>query len=80
MTFAVCCPHCNDANGDPFEVMARGEIDWTLCAGCGKRFYFLVAECNACEEESVFAWKEAPVPPWTPGLCCGHCGQRLEFR
>ena len=79
MTFAVNCPHCRFGNVDPFEVMTRGDLDWTLCASCGRKFYFLIADCAACEEESMFAWEEPPAPPWTSRLACSHCGLRLEF-
>lgn len=78
-TFAVKCPHCLASDEDPFEVLARGDIDWTMCVSCGKKFYFLVVECQACEEESVFTWQAVPEPPWTRSLHCSHCGRPLEL-
>ena len=79
MAFAVHCPHCDAANEDPFEVMVRGDVDWMNCGACGSKFFFLIAECQACEEESVFAWQAAPPPEGTRLLRCSHCGQRLEL-
>jgi hypothetical protein len=79
MTFAVHCPHCDAANEDPFEVMARGDVDWMNCAACRRKFFFLIAECQACEEECEFAWQAAPSPEWTRVLRCSHCDQPLEL-
>ena len=80
MTFAVHCPHCNDANHDPFEVMARGEVDWTLCAGCGERFIFLWPNATLARRKVSSHGREPPCRLGRSGLCCGHCGHRLEFQ
>jgi hypothetical protein len=79
MTFAVHCPHCDAGNEDPFEVMARGDVDWMNCCSCRGKFFFLIAECQTCEAECVFAWHAAPPPDWTRLLRCSHCDQRLEL-
>jgi hypothetical protein len=76
-TFELQCPHCQAANEDPFEVVPRGEFDWMICTGCTKKFYFFVAECEACEEETVFTWQVVPEPPWTTSLCCSYCTRRI---
>jgi hypothetical protein len=79
VTFAVHCPHCRHGNEDPFEVMALGDLDWTRCASCGRKFFYLIADCQACEGESVFTWAAPPEPPWTALLRCSHCGDRLTL-
>jgi hypothetical protein len=79
MTFAVHCPHCQRGNDDPFEVMARGEIDWTHCCWCKRLFFFMIAECKACEEESIFAWPGAPLPPEIKALRCRACDLPIEL-
>ena len=45
MTFVVQCPYCRHGNEDPFEVMTRGEVDWTRCASCEAKFFYLIADC-----------------------------------
>ena len=79
MTFVVQCPHCRHGNEDPFEVMTRGEVDWTLCASCNVKFFYLMADCQACEEECVFTWRAAPESPQTSLLECSQCAHRLEI-
>lgn len=79
MTFAVPCPYCHRSKDDPFEVMARGDIDWTHCSWCTRRFLFLIAECKACEEESVFTWPEAPLPLEIRALRCRACDLPIEL-
>lgn len=76
---SVSCPHCLQGNEDPVEVMARGEVDWTNCGACNRRFLFLLAVCEHCTEESVFAWREAPAPAETQQLRCQTCGRGLEW-
>lgn len=79
MAFALHCPHCTCGNDDPFEVMARGHVDWMHCSGCARHFYFLIAECKACEEESTFAWQGAPLPSDMKALRCRACGLPVEL-
>lgn len=79
MTFAVQCPDCQRGNDDPFEVMARGHVDWTHCCWCSQHFFFLIAECKSCEEESVFAWSAAPLPGEIKALRCRVCDSPIEL-
>ena len=62
---SVHCPRCMHANEDPFEVMARDEVDWMNCHGCGKKFFFLLAGCDTCVDESIFTWRNLPSPAQT---------------
>jgi transcription elongation factor Elf1 len=78
--FSVSCPHCEQANEDPFEVMARDDIDWMNCGACKRNFFFLLASCERCEGESVFAWCQAPTPPEIRQLRCQTCGHGLDQR
>lgn len=72
--FAIACPHCGAATKDPFEVFTRGAIARQHCMTCGKDFHFLIADCEVCEEESVFTWPEEPIGLTKSDLKCLSCG------
>lgn len=74
--FTVACPHCGAANEDPFEVFKRGAVDWHCCVACSKRFHYLLADCEACGEESAFTWPVEPIGITLADLNCASCGAR----
>jgi transcription elongation factor Elf1 len=76
----LICPFCQHGHTDDLECLDSGRLDTLHCenAQCGKDFKFLIRECLACGEESVFTWTRRPAPEALAGLCCQHCGAQLD--
>lgn len=74
---SVPCPHCRDAKDDAFEVMARNAIDWTKCDACSRPYQYVIAECDRCDAETVFSWRERPQASEVARLNCHACGAGL---
>ena len=70
------CPFCRHEHADDWECLDSGRADTMRCQNpdCNKRFVYLVRECLACGEESVFTWGEMPAPEALAALFCEHCG------
>ncbi|GAB3759110.1 hypothetical protein GCM10028796_05800 [Ramlibacter monticola] len=75
---SVSCPYCSGSKEDAFETMARDRVDWTNCDSCKGKFFYLLACCDACVEESVFSWRERPSVPALEALWCNACGHVLR--
>lgn len=76
----LLCPFCRHEHADEFECLDNGRADTIRCENqdCNKRFVYLVRECLACGEESVFTWGRMPAPEALAGLFCGDCGAPLN--
>jgi hypothetical protein len=76
----LMCPFCRHEHADDFECLDSGRADTIRCENkdCNKRFVFLVRECLACGEESVFTWGGMPAPEALVALFCEHCGVSLN--
>lgn len=74
------CPFCRHEHADDWECLGSGGADAMRCENqdCNRRFVFLVGECLACGEESVFTWGERPAPDALAALFCNHCGAPLD--
>lgn len=72
----LMCPFCRHENADDFECLDGGRVDTIRCENpdCGEHFAFLIRECYACSEESVFTWGSTPAPETAAALFCEHCG------
>jgi len=70
------CPFCRHEHADDWECLDGGRADTMRCQNpdCNKRFVYLVRECLACGEESVFTWGQMPAPEALAALFCEHCG------
>ena len=80
MVLKLMCPFCRHEHADDFECLDSGHADTIRCANskCNKHFAFLVRECLACGEESVFTWAGMPAPEALAALFCEHCGVSLN--
>ncbi len=76
----LLCPFCRNKHADDFECLDSGRADTIRCENkeCNKQFVFLVRECLACGEESVFTWGGMPAPEALAALFCEHCGVPLN--
>lgn len=76
----VPCPFCQQEHTDDLECLDSGRVDTLRCQNlhCAKDFSFLVRECPACGEESVFTWTGTPAPTALVGLSCQHCGAPFD--
>ena len=76
----LICPFCQHEHTDDWECLDSGRLDKLRCENeqCGKDFAFLVRECLACGEESVFTWTRSPAPEALALLWCQHCGAQLD--
>lgn len=74
------CPHCGSARADELECLNPGRPDIIRCEnpGCSMSFVFLLHECSACAEESVFTWKEKPSSAALAQLVCQHCAEPVN--
>lgn len=72
----LVCPFCQHEYTDDFECLDGGRVDTIYCENpdCSKRFAFLIRECYACSEESVFTWGKVPAPEAAAALFCEYCG------
>ena len=72
----LTCPFCLHEHTDEFECLDEGRVGTIRCENphCNKRFAFLVRECLACGEESVFTWEGLPTVPALAAFFCEHCG------
>jgi hypothetical protein len=75
----LVCPFCRHEHTDDFECLDSGHVDMIRCENpdCKKHFAFLIRECYACGEESVFTWGKMPAPEAAAALSCEHCGDAL---
>lgn len=78
----LICPFCHHGHTDALECLDSERLDSMLCENqsCGRRFAFLVRECLACGEESVFAWTKSPAAEAVAKLACQHCGAPFHDR
>jgi transcription elongation factor Elf1 len=76
----LSCPFCRHEHADAFECLEGERADTIHCenSDCNKRFAFLIRECYACGEESVFTWGKVPTPEAAAALFCEHCGVGLN--
>ncbi len=76
----LMCPFCRHENADDFECLDDKRVDTVPCENpaCNRRFAFLIRECYACSEESVFTWGKTPAPETAAALFCEHCGVGLN--
>lgn len=76
----LMCPFCRHENADEFECLDSGHVDVIRCENpdCKMHFAFLIRECYACSEESVFTWGKVPAPETVAALFCEHCGVELN--
>ena len=72
----LVCPFCQHEHADDFECLDNERADTIRCENpdCNKEFAFLVRECLACGEESVFTWEGMPTAEALAALFCEHCG------
>ena len=72
----LVCPSCRHDHTDDFECLDSERADTIRCENpdCNKEFAFLVRECLACGEESVFTWEGMPTAEALAALFCEHCG------
>ena len=72
----LVCPSCRHEHADEFECLDSERADTIRCENpdCNKEFAFLVRECLACGEESVFTWEGMPTAEALAALFCEHCG------
>ena len=72
----LVCPFCKHEHMDEFECLDSERADTIRCENpdCNKEFAFLVRDCFACGEESVFAWEGMPTAEALAALFCEHCG------
>jgi uncharacterized OB-fold protein len=75
---SVPCPHCAHATNDAFETMTRDGVDWTHCGSCQEKFFYLLACCDACGEESTFSWRKRSTPFEAEPLRCNSCGHVFQ--
>ena len=75
----LLCPFCRQEHADDFECLDSGHVDMIRCENpaCKKHFAFLIRECYACGEESVFTCGKMPAPEAAAALDCVHCGVAL---
>ena len=75
----LLCPFCALAYTDDLELLETGVIGSMRCENwvCEREFTYLIAECSACAEESVFVWTKPPTEE-PRNLWCTHCGASLE--
>jgi len=73
---SLVCPFCRHEHTDDFECLDEGHADTIRCENpdCNKEFAFLVRECLACGEESVFTWEGMPTAEALAALFCEYCG------
>ena len=76
----LMCPFCRHEHADDFECLDSGHVDMIRCENpdCKKHLAFLIRECYACGEESVFTWGKTPAPETTAALSCEHCGVAFD--
>jgi hypothetical protein len=74
---SVSCPYCFGSKEDAFETMSRDSLDWTHCDSCKGKFFYFLASCETCVEESVFSWRERPSASGLQTLRCNNCGHVL---
>ena len=76
----LICPFCQHGHIDDLECLDCGRPDELHCENeqCRKDFAFLVRECFACGEESVFTWTRTPTPETLAMLSCQHCGALFD--
>ena len=76
IVLALTCPFCRYEHTDDFECLDDDRADTIRCENpdCNKRFAYLVRECLACGEESVFTWEGMPTAEALAALFCEHCG------
>jgi hypothetical protein len=76
----VLCPFCRQEHADDLECLDSGRLDTLRCQNprCAKYFSFLIRECLACGEESVFTWTSTPAPTALAGIFCQHCGAPFD--
>ncbi len=74
------CPFCGTTRSDDWECLPAGKLDFLRCENprCLMSFCFLIHECAACAEESVFIWKEKPQRQVLASLVCQHCAEGLS--
>ncbi|AIY44207.1 hypothetical protein LT85_p028 (plasmid) [Collimonas arenae] len=71
LTFS--CPHCQHQFNDELELLAANELHAIQCENCDTPFTFLLKECLACSEETVFVWAEPPSEILISRLQCHAC-------
>lgn len=76
----LICPFCQHGHTDDFECLDSGRLDTLRCENtqCSKDFVFLVRECLACGEESVFTWTRTPTSEALAVMVCQHCGAPFD--
>lgn len=76
----LTCPFCGTQHTDDLECLALGQPDFLRCENpsCSMSFVFLIHECPACAEESLFTWKEMPNAAALAALVCQHCAESLS--
>lgn len=76
----MLCPFCRQEHTDDLECLPSGQIDTVRCQNtrCAKHFSFLIRECLACGEDSVFTWTTMPAATVLAGLSCQHCGALFD--
>jgi len=74
---SFACPHCGATEVDDLEVLTLDEVHALGCDACKRRFHLLIAECNACGEESVLTWTTTPTPTQIRSATCTRCGELL---
>lgn len=76
----LICPHCQHGHTDELECLDSGRLVAMRCESqhCNKLFVFLIRECLACGEESVFTWTRTPTSETGAMLSCQHCGAPLD--
>jgi hypothetical protein len=72
----LVCSFCRHEHTDDFQCLDERHADTLRCENpdCNKRFAFLVRECLACGEESVFTWEGMPTAEELAALFCELCG------
>lgn len=76
----VSCPFCAAEHPDELECLESGRQHTMRCQNpaCSRMFDFMIRECLACGEETVFTWKALPPEGITEALFCGSCGASFD--
>jgi hypothetical protein len=76
----IKCPFCGNPHSDEFECLDPAGAQFFRCENpkCSTSFVFLIHECTACVEDSVFVWKEMPQSAVVAKLVCQHCAEPVS--
>ena len=74
-----CCPFCEHAHVDDFEVLEPNVLNEMRCERCRKVFAFAIMECDRCANEQAFSWATRPAEAALALLTCPHCMRSFRY-